>query len=122
MKDIVNYNVFFNSSLSVKDAIGEIIQDEDPSNPLSDQQIVELLAEKGIVVKRRTIVKYRESQKIRRRLVRRDEDLASDYFALLLDSYHDHLTTFRFRVNPAGSYDDSYIDSRGNADFSWDPV
>ena len=63
-----------------------------------------------------------ESQKIRRRLVRRDEDLASDYFALLLDSYHDHLTTFRFRVNPAGSYDDSYIDSRGNADFSWDPV
>jgi len=25
-------------------------------------------------------------------------------------------------VNPAGSYDDSYIDSRGNADFSWDPV
>src|SRR6267378_5353848 len=64
----------------------------------------------------------REPGKIRRRLVRRDEDLASDYFALLLDSYHDHLTTYRFRVNPAGSYDDSYIDSRGNADFSWDPV
>jgi hypothetical protein len=63
-----------------------------------------------------------EAGKIRRRLVRRDEDLASDYFALLLDSYHDHLTTYRFRVNPAGSYDDSYIDSRGNADFSWDPV
>jgi hypothetical protein len=64
----------------------------------------------------------REPGKIRRRLVRRDEDLASDYFALLLDSYHDHLTTYRFRVNPAGSYDDSYIDARGNADFSWDPV
>jgi len=30
--------------------------------------------------------------KIRRRLVRRDEDLASDYLAVLIDSYHDHLT------------------------------
>ena len=27
--------------------------------------------------------------------------LASDYLAVLLDSYHDHLTAFRFRVNPA---------------------
>ena len=64
----------------------------------------------------------KEAGKVRRRLVRRDEDLSGDYFALLLDSYHDHLTTYRFRVNPAGSYDDSYIDSRGNSDFSWDPV
>ncbi|HEY2924810.1 MAG TPA: DUF5916 domain-containing protein [Candidatus Eisenbacteria bacterium] len=64
----------------------------------------------------------REPTKIRRRLVRRDEDLASDYVAVLLDSYHDHLTAYRFRVNPAGSYDDSYIDPRGNADLSWDPV
>ncbi|HZI89540.1 MAG TPA: DUF5916 domain-containing protein [Candidatus Polarisedimenticolia bacterium] len=64
----------------------------------------------------------KEAGKIRRRLVRRDDDLASDYFALLIDSYHDHLTTYRFRVNPAGSYDDSYIDARGNSDFSWDPV
>jgi hypothetical protein len=64
----------------------------------------------------------REPGKIRRRLVRRDEDLASDYLAVLIDSYHDHLTTYRFRVNPAGSYDDSYLDARGNADFSWDPV
>jgi hypothetical protein len=62
-----------------------------------------------------------EPKKIHRRLSRRD-DLSGDYFALLLDSYHDHLTTYRFRVNPAGSYDDSYIDSRGNSDFSWDPV
>jgi hypothetical protein len=64
----------------------------------------------------------REPSKIRRRLVRRDEDLASDFFAVLIDSYHDHLTAFRFRVNPAGSFDDATIDARGNADFSWDPV
>jgi hypothetical protein len=64
----------------------------------------------------------REHSKIRRRLVRRDEDLASDYLAVLIDSYHDHLTAARFRVNPAGSYDDCAIDTRGNADLSWDPV
>ena len=63
-QEVVGFSIFFNSSLSIKDAIEEIIQDEDPSNPLSDQQIVELLTEKGITVARRTIVKYRESQKI----------------------------------------------------------
>ena len=63
-QEVVGFGIFFNSSLSVKDAIEEIIQDEDPSSPLSDQQIVELLVEKGVTVARRTIVKYRESQKI----------------------------------------------------------
>ena len=63
-QEVVEFNVFFNSSLSIKDAIEEIIQEEDPANPLSDQQIAELLSEKGVTVARRTIVKYRESQKI----------------------------------------------------------
>ncbi len=63
-QEVVSFDIFFNSSLSVKDRIEEIIQDEDPSNPLSDQQITELLKERGITVARRTIVKYRESQKI----------------------------------------------------------
>ena len=63
----------------------------------------------------------KEPKKVRRPLSRRD-NMSGDFFALLLDSYHDHLTTYRFRVNPAGAYDDSYIDSRGSADFSWDPV
>jgi RNA polymerase sigma-54 factor len=63
-QEVVSFDFFFNGSLSVKDAIEEMIQDEDPANPLSDQQITELLQEKGISVARRTIVKYRESQKI----------------------------------------------------------
>lgn len=63
-QEVVSFNLFFNSSLSVKDAIGELIQNEDPAHPLSDQQIVTLLRDKGIDVKRRTIVKYRDSQKI----------------------------------------------------------
>ncbi len=63
-QEVISFNLFFNSSLSVKDAIEEIIQEEDPAHPLSDQQIVTLLLEKGIHVARRTVVKYRESQKI----------------------------------------------------------
>jgi RNA polymerase sigma-54 factor len=63
-QEVVPFHIFFNSSLFVKDAIEEIIQEEDPSSPLSDQQIAEMLTERGITVARRTIVKYRESQKI----------------------------------------------------------
>src|SRR5258708_31418919 len=63
---------FFNSSIrrmadediaseSVKQAIKKIIDDEDKANPLSDQQIVELLAQRdGIQIARRTVAKYRE--------------------------------------------------------------
>jgi RNA polymerase sigma-54 factor len=63
-QDVVGFNIFFNSSLSIKDAIEEIIQEEDSSNPLSDQQIADKLRDRGINVARRTIVKYREAQKI----------------------------------------------------------
>ena len=62
--EVVCFNIFFNASLSVKDAIEHLIATEDPAQPLSDQQIVVLLEEKGIHVARRTVVKYRESQKI----------------------------------------------------------
>ncbi len=63
---------FFNSSIrrvadediaseSVKQAIKKIIDEEDKGNPLSDQQIVELLAKRdGIQIARRTVAKYRE--------------------------------------------------------------
>lgn len=63
-QDVVGFNIFFNSSLSIKDAIEEIIQEEDATNPLSDQQIADKLRDRGINVARRTIVKYREAQKI----------------------------------------------------------
>ena len=63
-QEVVSFNIFFNSSLSAKDAIGEIIKAENPAHPFSDQQIVTLLLEKGIKIQRRTVVKYREDQKI----------------------------------------------------------
>ncbi|HID55312.1 TPA: RNA polymerase factor sigma-54 [Candidatus Poribacteria bacterium] len=47
------------SSTSVKEMIREMIESEDPANPLSDSEIVERLAERGIKVARRTVNKYR---------------------------------------------------------------
>ena len=48
------------SNTSVKESIGAIIAQEDTAKPLSDQKIVDLLAEKEIKLARRTVAKYRE--------------------------------------------------------------
>jgi RNA polymerase sigma-54 factor len=49
------------SSSSVKERIKIIIAAEPPSNPISDQQIVEMLKAEKIDIARRTVAKYRES-------------------------------------------------------------
>lgn len=52
------------ASESVKVKIKELITAEDNKDPLSDQQIVEMLKKTGINIARRTVAKYRESLKI----------------------------------------------------------
>jgi RNA polymerase sigma-54 factor len=47
------------SNASVKDMVAEIFKGEDQSKPLSDQEVVKMLADKGIVIARRTVAKYR---------------------------------------------------------------
>jgi hypothetical protein len=57
------------------------------------------------------------------RLGRRDDHIQSDMFYVMIDSYHDHRTCFRFGVNPAGVRSDVLLandDSHG--DQGWDPV
>jgi len=63
-QEVVSFDFFFDGSLSVKDLIGQIIASEDPHSPLSDQHIAEMLQARGLSVARRTVVKYREAQKI----------------------------------------------------------
>jgi RNA polymerase sigma-54 factor len=48
------------SNTSVKDMIAEIFKGENPSNPLSDQEVVKMLTAKGITIARRTVAKYRD--------------------------------------------------------------
>jgi RNA polymerase sigma-54 factor len=48
------------ANTSVKEMIADIIAGEDPGKPLSDQEIVGLLNNKGLKIARRTVAKYRE--------------------------------------------------------------
>lgn len=69
---IFELKYFFNSSINaadgsdslaseaVKEKIRQMIQKEDPKNPLSDQKIVELLRAENIDIARRTVAKYRD--------------------------------------------------------------
>jgi len=47
------------SNTSVKDMVAAMFAGEDAGKPLSDQEIVKMLKEKGIVIARRTVAKYR---------------------------------------------------------------
>ncbi|MCS7100784.1 MAG: RNA polymerase factor sigma-54, partial [Burkholderiaceae bacterium] len=49
------------SSTAIRALIKQLIAAEDPTQPLSDSRIAELLGEQGIVVARRTVAKYREA-------------------------------------------------------------
>jgi RNA polymerase sigma-54 factor len=48
------------SNASVKDMVVEMFKAEDSAVPLSDQQVVKMLGEKGITIARRTVAKYRD--------------------------------------------------------------
>lgn len=56
-KATVPFSHFFTASLSVKDMIQELVANE--KTPLTDQDIVELLRDRGVEVARRTVTKYR---------------------------------------------------------------
>jgi len=52
------------SAIAIRAFIKELVSNENPVKPLSDNKIAELLKEKGINVARRTIAKYREASSI----------------------------------------------------------
>lgn len=54
---LVPFSTFFHASLSVKDLIQELITNE--TAPLTDEQIVGILRERGYELARRTVAKYR---------------------------------------------------------------
>jgi len=70
-RGILEFKYFFNShvssaagedvsSLAIQNFIEKIVAEENDIRPYSDQKISNLLAEKGFVVARRTVTKYRE--------------------------------------------------------------
>jgi RNA polymerase sigma-54 factor len=72
---IFELKFFFNSSIagangeslaseSVKEKIRQLISREDPTRPLSDQELTDLLWKENIRIARRTVAKYREGLKL----------------------------------------------------------
>ena len=52
------------SARAIRAQIQKMVADEDPKNPLTDQQIVEMFAQKGVKIARRTVAKYRDQLSI----------------------------------------------------------
>ncbi len=52
------------SSKKIHDMIKNLVKEESCENPLSDQEIVEIMSRKGIEIARRTVAKYRKILKI----------------------------------------------------------
>jgi RNA polymerase sigma-54 factor len=67
---VFDLKYFFNSGInqilgdqiaseSVKEKIRQIVQSENPENPLSDQEIADILRRDNVIIARRTVAKYR---------------------------------------------------------------
>jgi RNA polymerase sigma-54 factor len=67
---VFDLKFFFNSAInmslgeqiaseSVKEKIRQIVQGENPENPLSDQEIADILRRQEVIIARRTVAKYR---------------------------------------------------------------
>ena len=67
---VLDMKYFFNSGInlgfgdqiaseSVKEKIRQLVQSENPENPLSDQEIADLLRKEDVIIARRTVAKYR---------------------------------------------------------------
>jgi RNA polymerase sigma-54 factor len=62
--EVIPCDMFFDSSLSVKEVIKDLLSEENPRKPYSDEQISAQLSKRGIEIARRTVTKYREALKV----------------------------------------------------------
>ncbi len=121
-------------SISIDGVLDESIWFEAP--PLTD--FVQTLPLEGSPVSERTEVRIAydddaiylgavldDRGPVTTRLARRDAALDdSDVLLVLIDSFHDHETAYRFWTNPSGVMGDAIVtgNSAGSGDPSWDPV
>jgi len=52
------------SARAIKAQIQKMVSEEQPKNPLTDQQIVEMFGTRGVKIARRTVAKYRDQLNI----------------------------------------------------------
>ncbi len=64
-RKVIPFSHFFTASLSVKDVIKELVEQESTAGrPLSDMRICEMLSDRGYRIARRTVAKYRAELRI----------------------------------------------------------
>ncbi|HEU4996273.1 MAG TPA: DUF5916 domain-containing protein [Gemmatimonadaceae bacterium] len=102
--------------------ITEFVQfDPDEGKPASERTEVRILyGDDALYIGARMF--DRTPSAIHSRLVRRDADMQSDYFQVVIDAFHDHLGRAFFQVNPAGSKFDALGIGASNPDDSWDGI
>jgi RNA polymerase sigma-54 factor len=66
------------SSLRIKEKIKKLVEGEDPSNPLSDIEIGDLLAKENLKIARRTVAKYRMQLKIEPSHIRKRKSIMEE--------------------------------------------
>lgn len=93
-----------------------------PGRPPTDPMSVRVLYDdQAIYVGVRMYDSHPDS--IAAQLARRDASgIYSDWLHVIIDSYRDRRTSFRFSVNPLGVQKDVYTSDDGNEDLNWDAV
>jgi RNA polymerase sigma-54 factor len=61
---VVQLSFFFDRSANLRKLVQNVLAREDPAAPYSDQEISDLLRDQGIIIARRTVMKYREEMNI----------------------------------------------------------
>jgi RNA polymerase sigma-54 factor len=61
---VVQLSYFFDRSANLRKLVQNVLANENPASPYSDQEISDLLRGQGIVIARRTVMKYREEMNI----------------------------------------------------------
>jgi RNA polymerase sigma-54 factor len=61
---VVQLSFFFDRSANLRKLVQNVLAQENPTSPYSDQEISDLLRAQGIVIARRTVMKYREEMNI----------------------------------------------------------
>jgi RNA polymerase sigma-54 factor len=61
---VVQLSFFFDRSANLRKLVQNVLAHENPASPYSDQEISDLLRDQGVVIARRTVMKYREEMNI----------------------------------------------------------
>jgi len=96
--------------------------DPDESKPASQRTEVRFLYDDDALYIGAKMYDSNGARGVMTRLVRRDATFDSDYFQIVIDGFHDHLSRAFFEVNPSGSKSDYIGIGTSCCDQSWDPI